>query len=207
MASPGADGFVVSDATILLRDVAGDAAQNAATRINPSQDQLAQIDHAADDNTWHDVPDFSRDNLRNQAKNQYNKQKPFSRGDVQNAAGDATQATHPSGSRDPADAADLAARDQQQGTDSGLDARSGVAAGGQHLRDKAEQNIPSQTQERAKNYGNRGKDYILEKVPQERRDQAIYRLKKMVVEIQGHPDCEPFVSAYGQWYVGLTSKF
>jgi len=28
-----------------------------------------------------------------------------------------------------------------------------------------------------------------DKFPQERREQAIFRLKKMIVEVQGHPDC------------------
>lgn len=181
--------ILVNDASILLRDIAGDAAQNAANRVNPSQDQLSQIDQPADDNTWHDTPDLSRDNLRNQVKNQYNKQKPFSRDDVKNAAGDATQNAHPSGSRDPADAAHLAQQDQQYGTDSGLDPRSGAAAGAQKLRDQASQNVPQETQDRAKNLANRSKDYAKNKLPQERRDQTIYRLKKMIVEIQGHQDC------------------
>ena len=180
----------MSDVSILLRDIAGDAAQNAANRVNPSQDQLSQIDQPADDNTWHDTPDFSREKLRNQVKNQYNKQKPFSRDDAKNAVGDATQNAHPSGSRDPADAAQLAQQDQQHGSDSGLDPRSGAAAGAQNLRDKASQNIPQETQDRAKNATNRSKDYLKNKLPQERRDQTIYRLKKMVVEIQGHQDCK-----------------
>jgi hypothetical protein len=180
---------VVSDATILLRDIAGDAAQHAANRVNPSQDQLSQIDQAADDNTWHDTPDFSRDNLRNQVKGQYNKQKPFSRDDVKNAVGDASQNAHPSGSRDPADAARLAQQDQQHGNDSGVDPRSGIAAGAQNLRDQTLQNVPQETQDRARNATNRSTDYLKNKLPQERRDQTIYRLKKMIVEIQGHRDC------------------
>ena len=185
---------LVSDATTLLRDMAGDAAQNAATRLKPSQDQLSQIDHAAEDNTWHDVPDLSRENLKNQARQQYNTQKPFSRNDLQNAAGDATQAAHPSGSRDPADAADLAARDQQQGTDSGMDARSGAKAGAQNLRDQASQNIPDETKDRARNVQGRAQNYLSDKMPKERREQTIWRLKKMVVEIQGHSDCEQALS-------------
>lgn len=185
-----ANSVTVSDTTILIRDIAGDAAQNAATRINPSQEQLSQIDNAADDNTWHDNPDLSRGNIKAQLKNQYNQQKPFSRNDVANAAGDATQSAHPSGSRDPTDAADLAARDQQYGTDSGVDAQGGAVAGAQRLRDQASQNVPDETKDRARNFGNRSKDYLKEKLPQERRDQTIYRLKKMIVEVQGHQDCE-----------------
>ena len=187
----------MKDVSILLRDIAGDAAQNAANRVNPSQDQLSQIDQPADDNTWHDTPDLSRDNLRNQVKSQYNKQKPFSREDAKNAAGDATQNAHPDGSRDPADAAYLAQQDQQRGTDSGLDPRSGAAAGAQNLRDKASQNVPQETQDRAKNATNRSKDYLKTKLPQERRDQTVYRLKKMIVEIQGHQDCKSLFASFG----------
>ncbi len=182
--------LIVSDATVLLRDIAGDAAQNAANRVNPSQDELAQIDRPADDNTWHDNPDMSRGNLKNQIKGQYEKQKPFSRSDMRDAAGDATQNAHPSGSRDPADAADLAARDQQHGTDSGVDAQSGGKAGLQNLRDRASQNMPEETKAKGRNVAGQAKGYLSDKLPQERRDQTIWRLKKMVVEIQGHQDCE-----------------
>ena len=179
----------VSDATILLRDIAGDAAQKAATRVNPSQEQLGQIDQAAEDNTWHDAPDLSRENLKNQARSQYNKQKPFSRGDVQNAAGDATQAANPSGARDPAETADLAAQEQQYGTDQGVDAAGGAKQGLSNLKGTAYDNVPGETQDRAREYRDRSKNYLREKLPKERRDQSIWRLKKMIVEIQGHPDC------------------
>lgn len=186
--------YIVSDATILLRDIAGDAAQNAATRVNPSQDQLSQIDKPADDNTWHDTPDLSRGNLKNQVKSQYNQQKPFSRDEVKNAAGDATQSAHPSGSRDPADAANIAARDHQHGSDSGVDGYGGLKTGAQTLRDQASQNIPDETKDRAHDIEertrNKSRGYLKEKLPQERRDQTVYRLKKMVVEIQGHQDCK-----------------
>ncbi|KAL9126541.1 MAG: hypothetical protein Q9217_004421 [Psora testacea] len=179
---------LLSDATVLLRDIAGDAAQNAATRINPSEDRLNQIDQPADDNTWHDVPNLSPANLRAQAKEQYNKQKPFSKADAQNVAGDATQSAHPSGSRDPADAAGLAAQDQQAGTNSGIDPQNGANTAMNKLRGTASENIPDEHKDKARNAGNRTKNYFGEKVPKERRDQTIYRLKKMIVEIQSHSD-------------------
>ena len=154
----------VSDATILLRDVAGDAAQNAANKVNPSAEQLSSIDHPAEDNTWHDVPKVG--DLKAQARDQYSKNKPFSRGDVQGVA-DST----------PAD---------QGGAQSGINA----------LQNQASANMPEETKENArkaqdtaKQYGNRSKEYAQKKFPQERRDQTIYRLKKMIVEIQGHSDC------------------
>lgn len=186
----GSDNDAVSDATILLRDIAGDAAQKAATKVNPSEEQLGQIDHAAEDNTWHDVPDLSRENLKNQAKAQYNKQKPFSRGDVQNAAGDATQAANPSGARDPAETADLAAQEQQTGTNQGVDAAGGAKQGLSNLKGPASENVPAETQDRAREYRDRTRNYMQNKMPKERRDQSIWRLKKMIVEVQGHPDCK-----------------
>lgn len=45
------------------------------------------------------------------------------------------------------------------------------------------------TKERAREHAGKSKEYLSEKVPKERREQAIWRLKKMVMEIQGHPDC------------------
>lgn len=179
---------LLSDASVLLRDIAGDAAQKTATKINPSEDALNQIDEPADDNTWHDVPNMSASSLRAQAKDQYNKQKPFSRSDVQNAAGDATQNAHPSGSRDPADAAMLEAESRDQGTDSGMDPNAGANAAAGNLRSQASANVPDETKDKARNGRDRTVNYMREKVPKERRDQTIFRLKKMIVEIQSHSD-------------------
>ena len=180
----------VSDASVLLRDIAGDAAQKTATKINPSQDALSQIDDAADDNTWHDVPNMSPANLKAQARDQYNKQKPMSRNDLQNAAGNATQNAHPSGSRDPADAASREADARQQGTDSGMDPRGGAYAAKDTLMNTASANVPDETKDQARNARDRTQNYMREKVPKERRDQTVFRLKKMIVEIQGHSDCK-----------------
>lgn len=169
--------------------MAGDAAQKAADKVNPSEDQLRQIDEPEADNTWHDVPDLSKDSLKNQAKSTFHQNKPFNKDQAKDAAGDATQAAHPSGSRDPADAADLAARDQQEGGASGIDAKQGGREAAQNLKDQAKQNIPDEHQERARNTKDRTSGYFKEKFHDDRREQTIYRLKKMVVEIQGHSDC------------------
>ncbi|KAF2087834.1 hypothetical protein K490DRAFT_73335 [Saccharata proteae CBS 121410] len=179
---------LLSDASILFRDMVGDAATKTANKVNPSEDQLNQIDEPAADNTWHDVPDLSKDNLRNQAKQVYDKQKPFNRNEAQQAAGDATQAAHPTGSRDPTDAANLAAQEQRDGTNTGLDANQGARAGIDNLKQSARENVPDETQERARENRARAQNYLKGKMPQERREQATWRLKKMVVEIQGHQD-------------------
>ena len=171
--------------------MAGDAAQTAASRINPSEDQLTQIDRPAEDNTWHEVPSVAE--LKGQAKDMYGKNKPFSKQDVQGAAGDATQAAHPTGARDPVDTAAIAAQDQHYGTSSGVDAQSGAQVAANNLQANAKENVPQETQdnatELAKTTRLQTRNYLNKKVPKERREQTIWRLKKMVVEIQGHEDC------------------
>lgn len=150
---------------------------------------MARIDRPADDNTWHDVPDLSAGNLKAQAKQALNKNTPLSKQDVKDASADTTQTAHPDGSRDPRDAADVAVRDGQNGIKSGLDVTGGLQAGASSLANK----IPDEHKERAKdvarNTNAQTKSYLASKMPPERRDQTIWRLKKMAVEIQGHPDC------------------
>lgn len=184
---------LLSDASVLLRDIAGDAAQKTATKINPSEDALNNIDEPAEDNTWHDVPNLSPANLKAQAKEQFNQKKPLSQKDLQNAAGDATQNAHPSGSRDPAEAAALEADSRQQGTDSGMDPRAGAMAAKDNLMNTASANIPDEHKEKAKETRDRAQNYLKNKVPRERRDQTIFRLKKMIVEIQSHSDYQQAV--------------
>ena len=119
----------MNDAIVLLRDMAGDTATNAAKRVKPSEEQLSQIDRPADDNTWHDVPDLSKDSIKNQLRNQ------------------------------------TGFRSQQQ---------------------RADEDIPDEAKDRTKEYYGKTKDYLSSKITQERRDQTIWRLKKMVIEVQGH---------------------
>ncbi|QDS77420.1 hypothetical protein FKW77_006471 [Venturia effusa] len=175
---------LLSDATVLLRSIAGDAATKTASKVQPPEHQLNQLDEPAEDNTWHEVPDMSRSNL----KNQISSKAPFGKKEVQKAVGDASQAAHPSGERDPAATADIVARDQQEGTASGVDARAGVSAGLDTLKGHAAEGVPEEKKDQAKEYRARTQNYLKGKMPQERREQTIWRLKKMVVEIQGHQD-------------------
>jgi Family of unknown function (DUF5923) len=74
-------------------------------------------------------------------------------------------------------------------TSSGVDAASGARAGVNTLRNQASDNIPEDTKQKGRDYKGRTKNYLTDKMPKERREQTIWRLKKMVVEIQGHQDC------------------
>lgn len=181
---------LLNDAAVLLRSIAGDAASKTANKVQPSEDALRNLDEPAPDNTWHDTPDLSRSNLKNQAKAKYDQQKPFGKGGLKDAATDASAAAHPDGSTDPDDTARLAAQDQQQGGSSGVDAMGGANAAYSNLKGQASANVPEETKQKGNEYKDRSKDYLKNKMPKERREQTIWRLKKMVVEIQGHQDCK-----------------
>ncbi|EYE92753.1 uncharacterized protein EURHEDRAFT_379885 [Aspergillus ruber CBS 135680] len=131
---------ILSDALIIIRDMASDASQSAANKLRPSEEQLSQVDQAAEENTWHEKPD--KEQLK--AKLKRNK------GDRESVL------SGPSASAD--------------GTS------------------EVSKSTRRSTKERAREYAGKGKEYLSEKVPKERREQAIWRLKKMVMEVQGHAD-------------------
>jgi len=165
---------LLEDATILVRDIAGDAAQNAASKVGPSQEQLDQIDEPAEDNIWHDVSDLSLENLRKQARATYETYKPFSKEEVQMAAQQGI------GTAQPQDGQDVTRVNASQAAD--------------NLQSQVRSNIPDQRQEDVKKvtggFAEHAKNYYGEKMPKERRDRTIWRLKKMVTEIQAHSDCK-----------------
>lgn len=166
---------LLSDGVTLLRDMAGDGAQKAANKVNPSQDELDQIDEPADDNTWHDVPD-----IKGQAKDKFQQLKPTDREGLKQAAQDAKNQGQSQGSnRDGAMAA--------------------LKTGAKNVKGQADKNVPDDQQDqvqgkteeakdRARETRDKTKGYLKEKLNKDRRDQTIWRLKKMIVEIQGHSD-------------------
>ncbi|KAL7626096.1 hypothetical protein AAE478_002866 [Parahypoxylon ruwenzoriense] len=161
---------LLNDATILLRDIAGDAATNATNKVRPSSEDLAQIDKPADDNVWYDAPDFSKENVKSRFKNIY-KKNPAE--DAKGAVASGAQAAQPS--------------------------EGSVAEGVAGATNQVESNVDPEARESAKKktaeYRARTKEYLSKKVPEERRDQTIWRLKKMVVECQQHPDYNQAISA------------
>ncbi|ETS73594.1 hypothetical protein PFICI_14540 [Pestalotiopsis fici W106-1] len=173
---------LLNDGVLLLRDMAGDAASNAAQKVRPSEEKLSQIDHPAQDNTWHEAPDFSKENVKAQINSAY---KGNPKKDAQDVAAAGLDAAQPSASG--------------ANTTAGTDAARGTAQ--QHL----DRNVDPETQQQLKEtkengketaaqYRARAKQYLGNKVPEERRDQIIWRLKKMVLECQQHPDYQQAIS-------------
>ncbi|KAI1503297.1 hypothetical protein F5X99DRAFT_375598 [Biscogniauxia marginata] len=182
---------LLKDASILLRDMAGDAAANAATVVKPSSDALAQLDRPADDNTWHDAPDLSKETFKGQLH-----------GIVKRNPAQEAQAAAASG----ADAA-------QQPTGTTAD---GVQAANATVSNEVQANVSPETREALKKsaaeYRARAREYLSKKVPRDRREQTVWRLKKMVLECQQHPDYHQAISTlldlaeqYGKHGKSLTT--
>lgn len=81
-----------------------------------------------------------------------------------------------------------------------IDARAGASAAKDTLQGNVNQNVAPEDRERAQQtadqakaatneYNRRTKEFLASKMPKERREQVVWRLKKMIVEIQGHADC------------------
>lgn len=172
--------LTVNDASILLRDIAGDAATNAAGKVRPSDDRLAQIDRPADDNTWHDAPDFSKQNIKSQIQKNYKGNDPQQ--DAHQVAENAANAA------------------QDPSTDSGVNVAAGLDAAKQSAQEKTgvtDQDAAEAKQaanKRAAEYRAKTLEYLKKKIPQERREQTIWRLKKMILECQQHPDYQEAIT-------------
>ncbi|EHK48657.1 hypothetical protein TRIATDRAFT_236801 [Trichoderma atroviride IMI 206040] len=179
---------LLKDASVLLRDMVGDGAMNAANKIRPSDEQLSQMDEAAPDNTWHEKPDLSKEGFKNQARTLY-------KGDVKQDAHDAVAATALGGATPQArmdQAGSLhppgggAINTTQLSQNTSADAAKAV------VNEKLDKNLDNDLQEKAQTrneeYRRRTREYLKKKMPQERRDQVVFRLKKIVLECQQHPD-------------------
>jgi hypothetical protein len=133
--------------------MAGDAATNAAQRVRPSEEQLQQMDRPADDNTWHDAPDLSKSKLKEQAGRVYGGNAKQDAKDVANAGTNA------------------ASSDRRDG----LGTARAVAQ--QKLDENADEDTKEQVRRRNEDMRRRTREYFKKKMPEERKDQTIWRLK------------------------------
>ncbi|KAI1419167.1 hypothetical protein F5Y12DRAFT_794485 [Xylaria sp. FL1777] len=185
---------LLSDASILIRDMAGDAATNIAAKVRPSEEKLNQIDRPAGDNTWHDAPDFSKENIRSKLQSVYKKSPTR---DAKDAANSTIEGTHqPDGTLNPQAGAQTAA-----------------GVGSEKINADTSEGDNEAAKNTAAEYRRRAKEYLGKKVPQERRDQTVWRLKKLVLECQQHPDYQQAITTlldlaeqYGKHSRALTSN-
>ncbi|KAI9376017.1 hypothetical protein BJX61DRAFT_26997 [Aspergillus egyptiacus] len=165
---------LMNDAMIIVRDIAGDVSQKAAERVRPSEEELSQADQPAEENVWHEKPDIS--GYREQMKSRFNRSK--AQQEASDVANTGKQA---------------ATGDQQPRSTEDVDPRSGLSAAAEHAKSKIPEDKEQEAHGRTQEYREKTKKYLSQKMPQERREQHIWRLKKMVLEIQGHRDYQQAV--------------
>lgn len=145
------------------------------------------MDNPAQDNTWHDAPDFSKDNWKKEAQNIY---KGDPKKDLKDTANVAKQEGSAVGNQKLQQTSGAAPGPQQTATTNANGQANGHVTG--HLKERVEQNVDPETKEkirkRNEEYRRKAREYLNKKVPQSRRDQTVWRLKKMVLECQQHPD-------------------
>lgn len=122
---------------------------------------------------------MSKDNMKSKLQDYY---QGNPKEDTKAAVSQATAEAHPSGGTlDPKDVANTAAHDRQTGDSSGVNATGGAAAAKDTLKRTAEENVDEETKEKARakrdEYRERARNYFSRKMPQERREQTIWRLK------------------------------
>jgi hypothetical protein len=151
--------------------MAGDAATSAAESVRPKKEELNQLDSPAPDNTWYDAPDMSRAALKGRF---HHYSRGESQGKMRTATAESTSQDQPASSSDPGG---LTMADGHQGH---TDSSSGVDAAG-----APENGSKDKIETKKDEYRERVKNYFSSKMPQERREQAIWRLK--VCPLNGFP--------------------
>lgn len=162
----------MSDATVLLRDIAGDAATNAASKVRPDDEKLSQIDRPAEDNTWHDAPDLSKDNLKKQIQTTYkgNDPKSDAHAVAQNAQSAAQGNAYNDGNFD----------EKRPDVHAGVDAAKQTLQERTGLSTEDTEAAKEAARKRTAEYRAKTQEYLKKKMPQERREQTIWRLKVRV---------------------------
>ena len=196
---------LISDAGLLARDMAADAGAKATGKIRPDKDRLEQIDEPAPDHRWHEAPPSlgeMKDTVKSKAKGARDTAQDQADGVQRDAAQGAT------GQSDPKEAGRRAADEHANQTSrSDVYQKDGANAGISSAKDRVSNAIPDEHKEKAKQVKedtkNQTKDYLKEKIPEERRDQAIERLKKMVAEIQQHEDYREAIDTL----IGLAEEY
>ena len=171
-----------SDLGIIGRDIFADAAQFAAGKVRPDEERLASADQPAPDNEFHEeVPELvKKDQLAAQAEE--------ARIASQNKAQEAANSIDPNASDE---------QKKQAAAEQLADAKNKLLA-----------KVPEKHKEIAKEHKDKTLNYLKETFPEERRDQFIYRLKKVLVECQRHKDYQDamdfFLTAFEN-YKGVAS--
>ncbi|KAG8770836.1 hypothetical protein FRC12_004021 [Ceratobasidium sp. 428] len=215
---------LLSDFGLIGRDLFARGAAKAAENARPSAEQLAHVDDAAPSDQWKSADGKivgPNETPTLQVKN------PVGGGDIQHHPHEGTSVGYADGTRkDTAGArADaeakkneaLAKKDQlkseadahraetQAAVERAPDEEKGEVAK-RSLRDKimgVRDRVPQEHKDRANEQVDKARDFLRDEFPEERRDQFIYRLKKVIVECQKHEDYQQSLN----WFLSAIETY
>lgn len=173
---------LLEDLLLLVRDMAAEGASKVTSKLRPDQHRFDKIDEPAPDHTWHEKPPSlgkMKDILRPKAQE--------ARNQTQTLFGQAQQEAQDVEKVSPS----VYDQSDPQGADRGdIDSATNVElqTAEQHLSGHIPDEHKDQARHVIESTKNQAKDYLKEKIPQERRENTIVRLKMMVAEIQQHED-------------------
>ncbi|KAG8696444.1 hypothetical protein FRC08_007147, partial [Ceratobasidium sp. 394] len=215
---------LISDFGLIGRDLFARGAAKVAESSRPTPEQLAHVDDAAPSDQWksadgrivgpNETPVF-------QAKN------PVGEGDIQHHPHEGTTVGYTDGTRKDmggvrADAeakknealrkkeelkgeADAHRAETQAAVERAPDEEKGEVAK-KSLREKimgVRDRVPQEHKDRANEQVDKARDFLRDEFPEERRDQFIYRLKKVIVECQKHEDYQQSLN----WFITAIETY
>jgi hypothetical protein len=218
---------LIQDFTLIGRDLFAQGASRAAERARPSPEKLAKVDDAAPNSpVGATAPgelgpmeggiDIQKDGFRGSLKKGL--------GNAQEKAAETAEepklADNEALKQGGLNARDAAASHAQDVVDKSTTTRTnpdgtqsqvvdtGVAATETKAKAKYgfsnfSNRVPDKHKERAKDEVRRARDFFDEEFPQERRDQFIWRMKKVVTECQSHPSYQEAIS----WFLSSIEAY
>ncbi|KAJ1306987.1 hypothetical protein OPQ81_007967 [Rhizoctonia solani] len=215
---------LLSDFGIIGRDLFTRGASKALDSTRPTSEQLAHVDDAAPSDQWkttdgkivgpNQTPTLQVKNPAGEGDIQHHPHEGTTVGyndgtrkDLNGVQGDA-QALAQQGLQKKEEAkaeGDVHARDVQNRVEGAPDEQKGEVAK-KSLREKVmgvRDRIPQEHKDRANEQIDKARDFLRDEFPEERRDQFIYRMKKVIVECQKHDDYQASI----RWFLSALETY
>lgn len=184
---------LLSDIQVIGRDLFARGAIKAAESVRPSESAIARVDDAAPADEWmgpkgtrhgpgQPVPEVVSDEQADRARGALD-----------------------TGRRGLGVKNDVAQQRDESPTDVNVEGENGEVAK-QSLKDRfmgLKEKFPQEHRDRASEQYDRGKQFLRDEFPEERRDQYIYRLKKVISECQKHQD---YQDAFA-WFLSALENY
>ncbi|EJD40905.1 hypothetical protein AURDEDRAFT_153456 [Auricularia subglabra TFB-10046 SS5] len=207
---------LLSDATLIGRDLFAQGAANVAERARPSPEKMANVDDAAPSEQWATAQPLDGDHkgaaagLKDHLKDTHRDLAESSAAAEQARPDPNVPTTSPL--HDPAAPIKAAAPGAVATVDRATEPESPASSSDPALPTKKTfksrfqamtGKVPQEHRERATAEVQAVKNSLKEQFPKERRDQFIYRLKKVVVECQQHPSYKASL----EWFLDVLEQY